>query len=173
MFIVYLPIYLPNPYSQSSYDHRLSCQQVRFLFSLHYLQFRIHHPTYLTTSTEKSEQQHNTQPQIYRAKHFLCLRTFYKNKQTRGTKSEQMDVSLFGPIYDSKAVPEIKVWVIKQTTCTLMEFLQITKTLQRLSKKTLLEQNVSILFKINTYFKIYHWERTFGSVTNQHFDFNL
>lgn len=80
-----------------------------------------------------------------------------------------MDVSLFGPIYDSKAVPEIKVWVIKQTTCTLMEFLQITKTLQRLSKKTLLEQNLSILFKINTYFKIYHWERTFGSVTNQHF----
>lgn len=50
-----------------------------------------------------------------------------------------------------------------------MEFLQITKTLQRLSKKTLLEQNLSILFKINTYFKIYHWERTFGSVTNQHF----
>lgn len=73
-----------------------------------------------------------------------------------------MDVSLFGPIYDSKAVPEIKVRVINQTTCTLMEFLQIKKILQILSKKTLLHQNVSIHFKIKTYFKIYHWEGTFG-----------
>lgn len=25
----------------------------------------------------------------------------------------------------------------------------------------------------STHSKIYHWERTFGSVTNQHFDFDL
>lgn len=32
---------------------------------------------------------------------------------------------------------------------------------------------LSMHFKISTYFKMYHWERTFGSVSNQHFDFNL
>lgn len=48
-----------------------------------------------------------------------------------------------------KAATETKVWAINQTTCTLTEFLQLEKPLQRLSE-TLLQPKLCVHFKVNT-----------------------
>lgn len=48
-----------------------------------------------------------------------------------------------------KAATETKVWAMNQTTCTLSEFLQLEKPLQRLSE-TLLQPNLCVHFKVNT-----------------------
>lgn len=75
-----------------------------------------------------------------------------------------MDGKLFGQIYDREAATEMKAWVISQTTCTLMEFLQLErKTLQTVPERTWLHQNLRLHFQ-NQHFKTCQWERAFGSV---------
>lgn len=84
-----------------------------------------------------------------------------------------MDVNLFGQIYDRKAVPKIKKGMnYKSNHMHTYGTSAAGENFANITKENTTARNHKYSF-LNQHFKIYHWERPFGSLTSQYFDFNI